>query len=134
MGCNPPHAKIWEQAAAFLSYLEASRRKQEQHTADLVQEAARVFPANLDLWLSPSGPYKGTLVEEKWGTHPDNNLGRRPATPRMYTVQDSKKHRTPAALSLGKDVLAELKKYSEFFASVVARLRAARGGCGVARK
>ena len=35
-GCGLPHAKIWEKAAAFLTYLEASRMKQENNTTDLV--------------------------------------------------------------------------------------------------
>ena len=76
-GCIPPHAKIWEKAAALLSYLVASRIKKENNLVDLVEEARKAYPACLDEWLDPNGQYLGVAVEEKWGSHPANNSKKR---------------------------------------------------------
>ena len=58
-GCGLPHAKLWEKGAAFMSYLEASRLKKENHELDLVEAASKVYPVNLEAFVSPQGDYHG---------------------------------------------------------------------------
>ena len=76
-GCGLPHAKLWEKGAALMTYLEASRMKQENNLLDLVAAGKEKYAANLDLFLSANGPYQGHLLysTEKWSTHPDNTNG-----------------------------------------------------------
>ena len=117
-GCGLPHAKLWEKGAAFMTYLEASRMKQENNLLDLVAAGKEKYPANLDLFLAASGPYQGHLLytPEKWCTHPDNNKGKaRKGEERLYTAIDSKSYRAASAYELGEQVLKEMKTYSEYF-------------------
>ena len=74
-GCGLPHAKIWEKGASVLTYLEASRMKQENNTTDLVAAGKEKYAANLDLFLSATGPYQGHLLysTEKWSSHPGSS-------------------------------------------------------------
>ena len=55
-GCGLPQAKLWEKGAAFMAFLNASRQKQEDDKVNLVEKAAEVYPACLDMWFARLPP------------------------------------------------------------------------------
>ena len=97
--CRPPQAKVWEKGAAFMAFLIASRKKQEDDKSNLGLNAAEAYPGCLDLW---SVDHPDTLCEEVWGTHPLNKVKSKGEPPRMFTMDDSKKYRAPAAWGPGE--------------------------------
>ena len=115
-GCGLPQAKLWEKGAAFMAFLNASRQKQEDDKVNLVEKAAEVYPACLDMWLATHAAESPPSLEV-WSSHPDNKGRGKAVEPRRYTVADSKMYRASFAWGLGKEVESGLKVYSELFST-----------------
>ena len=115
-GCGLPQAKLWEKGAAFMAFLNASRQKQEDDKVNLVEKAAEVYPACLDMWFASHAAESPPSLEA-WSTHPENKGRGKVVEPRRYTVEDSKKYRASSAWGLGKEMESSLKVYSELFSS-----------------
>ena len=70
-GCGLPQAKLWEKGAAFMAFLNASRQKQEDDKVNLVEKAAEVYPACLEMWFATHAAESPPSLEV-WSAHPDN--------------------------------------------------------------
>ena len=79
-----------------MAFLNASRQKQEDDKVNLVEKAAKVYPACLDFWFATHAAESPPSLEV-WSTHPDNKGRGKGVEPRRYTVEDSKKYRASSA-------------------------------------